>query len=128
MTGFTYLVMVVLIGLAGFPLIPLASLLQIYSGGLEPKTFQVIEFSGRLVKDMDHDVAIINQHPMPLSLTFPSIWLETCLAHPFDQMPGDGLNLATGIAAGDEEIVCNGCEFPYLEQDRVKGLPLLDNL
>ena len=47
-----------------------AVFIQVYSWGLNPKALQVIEFSVRLVKDVDDHIIVIQQDPMPFLFPF----------------------------------------------------------
>jgi hypothetical protein len=73
--------------------------------GFNPKPFQIVEFSHRLQKDMDHHIFIIHQDPSSPDHSFlaerPDPFLFERLLNPL----GNGLNLTIGLAAAEEKII-----------------------
>ncbi len=48
-------------------------LIRLHPRRFHPESFQVVEFADRLIEDMNHHVAIIDEHPMPLLLPFYAV-------------------------------------------------------
>jgi len=102
--------------------------LYLYPGGLDPQPLQIIEFSYRLVEEVNYEIPIIQEHPVAVPFSLYAEEGESLVLHPPSEVLRDGLYLPAGFTARDEEVIGNGGKLPDLEKDGANSLPLEDYL
>src|SRR5947208_16233937 len=88
-----------------------------------PQALEVVELPHRHVEDVDHDVAVVQQHPLRVR---QSLDRERPLAERPQEVLLDGLrdrlHLRVGAAAADDEVVGDRGEPARLQHHQVVGL------
>ena len=98
----------------------------IETGRIPPQPFEVVVVPGRVVEDVDDDVAVVEQHPLGVIFALPPEWFSAVetqrLLHPVDER----LHLAASVPRGDHEDVGDDEELVHVEQDDIDSLLLVE--
>jgi len=87
-----------------------------------PQAFQVVVGAGLLGENVNHEIAVIDQNPLRVLITFDA---GRVLARFFQlglDLIGDGLNLAGIAAAANQEKIREGGNLANVECNDVAGL------
>jgi hypothetical protein len=90
--------------------------------GVAPETLQVVISPCFLGKNVDHQVAIIHQHPLRVPIAFDAGGIVAELLELQLDLVRDGLNLASIAASADDEVVGEGADLSDIQRDDVTGL------
>lgn len=94
--------------------------LPVDSLGVSPEPLEGVEPAGRLLEDVDDDVAEVDEHPLPLGLSLDTEGLHAeVLAQTLLDVLAQSLNVGTGPARGDHEHVGEKEGALDVEQDDV---------
>jgi hypothetical protein len=88
----------------------------------DPQTFQVIEFSERLKKDMDYYRIVIHQDPQSLRDSFHPQGLDFGPGQGFLHILGQGQHLPPRPTGADDEIIRERAEILHFQEYRVNPL------
>ena len=89
--------------------------------GIPPEFFQPVKSSGLPMKDMDDNVDVIEQNPLPVRQAFGVPRADADLMRPVCNAVRDGLHLNIGIGRTDDEEIGHVRQLPEIHDRNVAG-------
>src|SRR5687768_16480483 len=79
---------------------------ELHYRSVRPQSFEVVVLAVFLVKNVHHEVHVVEQDPPAFALSFSTEWFHSSFGRQcLGNLVGDGLHLTVGITAADEEMV-----------------------
>ena len=87
-----------------------------------PEPLQVIEATRLIIKDMHHEIAVINQNPFGVLITFHARRGITMTLQLLNHFVGDRLHLSPICAGTDDEEIGKAGDTRKIENDNIFSL------
>ena len=92
------------------------------AGGVAPQPFEVVVRTCGRVEHVDHDIAVVQQHPLGIVFAFAPERLAIDGPEPFLHCVGESLHLSPGATGGDHKDVGDHQQLVDVEEDDVQPL------
>src|SRR5680860_102371 len=90
--------------------------------GVSPESLEVVVLASRRLEHVNHDVAVVEQHPLGLRPALVTQWLSARLLEPLLNMVCQGLSVRPGIPGGYHKHLGDHKQVPDFQQDDVLAL------